>query len=144
MQDLSSPTRNQTHPSLQRKCRFLTTGSPGKSLSWTDLYHSSLVLQFWIADCGAFFVSINMEPIPILNLSCVCVCVCTHGTSVMAQMAKNPPAMQETRLERMVTYSRREENGYLFQNSFLEITLDRGSWWATVHRIAKSQMWLSN
>ena len=32
-----------------------------------------------------------------------------------------------------------EGNGYLFQYSCLEISTDRGSWWAIVFAVAKSQ-----
>ena len=32
-----------------------------------------------------------------------------------------------------------EGNGYPLQYSFLENPIDRGSWWATVHGVAKSQ-----
>ena len=38
----------------------------------------------------------------------------------------------------------REGNGNPFQYSCLENTMDRGAWLATVHRVAKSQTWLSN
>ena len=31
-----------------------------------------------------------------------------------------------------------EGNGYLLQYSCLENPMDRGAWWATVHRVAKS------
>ena len=34
-------------------------------------------------------------------------------------------------------------NGNPLQYSFLEKSMDRGVWWATVHKIAKSQAWLS-
>jgi len=33
-----------------------------------------------------------------------------------------------------------EGNGYPLQYSCLENPMDRGAWWATVHRVAKSQM----
>ena len=33
-------------------------------------------------------------------------------------------------------------NGNPFQNSCLENPMDRGTWWATVHRAAKSWTWL--
>ena len=33
-----------------------------------------------------------------------------------------------------------EGNGYPLQYSCLENSLDRGAWWATVHRVAKGQM----
>ena len=32
-----------------------------------------------------------------------------------------------------------EGSGYPLQYSFLENPIDRGSWWATVHGVAKSQ-----
>ena len=37
-----------------------------------------------------------------------------------------------------------EGNGNPLQYSCLENPLDRGAWWATVHRIAKSQTQLSD
>ena len=37
-----------------------------------------------------------------------------------------------------------EGNGYLLQYSCLENPMDRGAWWATVHRVAKSWTWLSD
>ena len=35
-------------------------------------------------------------------------------------------------------------NGYLLQYSCLEKSMDRGAWWATVHRVAKSRTRLSD
>ena len=35
-----------------------------------------------------------------------------------------------------------EGNGNPLQYSCLENPMDRGAWWATVHRVAKSRMWL--
>ena len=37
-----------------------------------------------------------------------------------------------------------EGNGNPFQYSCLENPMDGGAWWATVHRVAKSQIRLSN
>ena len=36
-----------------------------------------------------------------------------------------------------------EGNGYPLQYSCLENPMDREAWWATVHRVTKSQIWLS-
>ena len=36
-----------------------------------------------------------------------------------------------------------EGNGNPLQYSCLEISMDKGAWWATVHRVAKSQTQLS-
>ena len=37
-----------------------------------------------------------------------------------------------------------KENGYQFQYSCLENSMDRGAWWTTVHGVTKSQPRLSN
>ena len=37
-----------------------------------------------------------------------------------------------------------EGNGYLLQYSYLENSMDRGAWWATVHGVRKSQTQLSD
>ena len=57
----------------------------------------------------------------------------------MAQMAKNPPAMQETQVQ-----SLREGHGNPLQYSCLENSTDRRAWPATVHGVAKSQTQLSD
>ena len=66
-----------------------------------------------------------------------------EGASQMAQMVKNLPAMQET-LVWSLSWGRSpgERNGYLFQCSCLENSMDRGSWQAIVYGVAKSQTWL--
>ena len=37
-----------------------------------------------------------------------------------------------------------EGNGYPFQYSCLENSIDRGAWWATVHGVTKNQTWLND
>ena len=37
-----------------------------------------------------------------------------------------------------------EGNGYPLQYSYLENSMDRGAWWATVHTVTKSQTGLSD
>ena len=37
-----------------------------------------------------------------------------------------------------------EQNGYPLQYTCLENSMDRGAWWATVHRVTKSQTRLSD
>ena len=60
--------------------------------------------------------------------------------SLMAQMVKNPPAMQETQIGSLGRKdSLGKRNGNPLQYSCLENSTDRGAWWATVHRVAKSQ-----
>ena len=74
------------------------------------------------------------------SFSNVCGCVCDEEPLV-AQMVKNPPAMQK--LGSISGSGRSPEGGHdnLLQCSCLENPMDRGVWWATVHRVAKSQTW---
>ena len=86
------------------------------------------------------------------------------GKDLMAQMAKNLPARHETQVrsldwsnpleEGMATHSSilalripwtpGEENGNPLQYSCLENSLDRGTWRAAVHGVAKSWTALEN
>ena len=60
----------------------------------------------------------------------------------MAQVVKNPPANAgDIRDKGSIPGSGRsagEEHGNPFQYSFPENPMDRGAWWATVLRVAKS------
>ena len=59
--------------------------------------------------------------------------------SLVAQLVKNMPAMQETWvLIPGLGRSPGERNGNPLQYSCLENPMDRGAWWATVHGVAKS------
>ena len=53
--------------------------------------------------------------------------------SLMAQMIKNLPAVQETGFIPQLGRSPAEENGNRLQYSCLENPMDREAWWATVH-----------
>ena len=57
--------------------------------------------------------------------------------SLLAQMVKNLPSMQETWVQSL-GWNHLMEKGIL-QYSCLDNYMDRGAWWATVHRVAKSQ-----
>ena len=63
-----------------------------------------------------------------------------NGASLLAQLVKNPPAMQET----LVQFLDREdplEEGMATHSSILawRIPTDREAWQATVYGVAKSQ-----
>ena len=65
--------------------------------------------------------------------------------SLVAQMVKNLPAMQETLVWSLGQEdSPGEGNGTPLQYSCLENSMDRGAWQATVHGVTKSRMWLSD
>ena len=63
----------------------------------------------------------------------------------MAQTVKNPSAMRETWVWSLGWEDPLEE-GMATLSSILawRIPMDRGAWWAIVHRVTKSQTWLSN
>ena len=59
---------------------------------------------------------------------------------LVAQRLKHLPAMQETWVRSLGQEDPPGEgNGNPLQYSCLENPMDRGAWWATVHRVAKSQ-----
>ena len=63
----------------------------------------------------------------------------------MAQTVKNLSAMWETQGSIPgLGISPGEGNGYPLQYSYLENSVDRGAWQATVHGITESQTQLSN
>ena len=60
-------------------------------------------------------------------------------------MVKNLPAMQETQVPSLdQEESPREGNRNWLQYSWLENSMDRGAWWATVHEVTKSLTWLND
>jgi len=65
--------------------------------------------------------------------------------SLVAQMVKNPPAMQETWVQSLGWEDPLEEC-LATHSSILawRVLLDRGAWWATVHGVAKSRTQLSS
>ena len=64
--------------------------------------------------------------------------------SLMAQTVKNPTAKQKTRVQSLGWEDPLEE-GMATHSSILawSICIDRGTWWATVRGVTKSQTWLS-
>ena len=66
----------------------------------------------------------------------------------MTQRAKNLPAIQETQETQVRSPGQEdplvEENGNPLHYFCLKNPMDRGTWWATVHSVAKSQIQLSD
>ena len=78
-------------------------------------------------------------------------CVLIHivgigkGFSLVAQLAKNPPAMQETQVQSLGGDDPLEkENGNPLQYSCLENSMDRVAWQVAVHGITKESTRLSD
>ena len=65
--------------------------------------------------------------------------------SLVAQMVKNPPAMWETWVQSLGWEDPLEED-MATHSSILawRIPMDRGTWWATIHGVTKSQTLLSD
>ena len=60
--------------------------------------------------------------------------------SLVAQLVKNPPAMQEIQARFLGGKDPLEKgNSNPIQYSCLENPMDRGAWWATVHGVSKSR-----
>ena len=59
-------------------------------------------------------------------------------------MVKNLPAMQDLGSIPGLGRSPEEGHGNPHQYSCLKNSMDRGAWWATVHRVAKSQTCLTD
>ena len=63
---------------------------------------------------------------------------------MMVQQVKNPLAMQETQETQVQSLGwedpLEEENGNPLQYSCLKIPMDRGTWQATIHGVAKSRL----
>ena len=83
--------------------------------------------------CHTFFVVKNQD-----SLIHAYVCI---GVSLVAQLVKNSPAKWGD-LDSIPGLGRSpgKGNGNPLQYSCLGNLMDRGAWWATVHRITKSQM----
>ena len=64
--------------------------------------------------------------------------------SLGVQMVKSLSAMQKTQVIPGLGRTPGERNGNPLQYSRLENPMDRGAWWATIHRVARSQIQLSD
>ena len=64
----------------------------------------------------------------------------TLAASLVAQLVKNPPVMQETPGQ-FLGWEDPLEEGMATHSSILacRIPMDSGAWWATVHGVSKSQ-----
>ena len=86
----------------------------------------------------------GVQPTEIFYLLSIC-SRHLYGASLVAQMVKNLPAMQETQgWIPGLRISPGEGNGNSLQCSCLENPMDRGVRWATVYGVTKSHTRLSN
>ena len=64
----------------------------------------------------------------------------TQRVSLVAQLVKNPPAMQETRVQSLGQQDLLEKEGNPLQNSCLGNPMERGAWQGTVHGVKELDM----
>ena len=83
-----------------------------------------------------------MSNIPLYLYIYVCVYI---WASLVAQLVKNLPVMQETWVQSLGWEDPLEE-GMAIHSSILalRIPMDRGAWWATIHGVAKGSTGLSD
>ena len=62
------------------------------------------------------------------------------SASLVVQVVKNLPAMQETRVQSLGQEDPLENRTATHWYSCLENSMDRGTWWTTVHGVAESDM----
>ena len=103
---------------------------------------------FWILTALYLFTAQDFNrSIPLIFLYFV-TAICGYvlsGASLVGPKAKNLSAMQETWVPPLGQQDPPGKgNGYPLQYSCLEYSMDRGAWWATVHRVTKSWTRLSD
>ena len=92
----------------------------------------------------SFFVKFIQNFCPVFSWV-VCLFNIKLQASLVAQLVKNPPAMQET-LVPPLGWEDSLEEGMATHSSILacRIPMDRGAWWARAHGLAKSQTRLAH
>ena len=77
------------------------------------------------------------DSVYILKIELKCFLTSIEWASLVTKTVKNLPAMRRPGFSPWVGRSPREGNGYPFQYSCLENSMDRGAWQAVVHRDTK-------
>ena len=133
--------------------RVFITGPPGKSyqlmtFSMNCLFHS---FDYWVYHVllidqkKCFYMLRWLACLPVFSAGAFfSLHFHTWRAYLVALMAKNLPAMQETRFDPGLGRSPGEGHGNPLQCSCLENPMDRGAWRATVHGVAKTRTQLSN
>ena len=120
---------------------------PRKALTWmlwvpTDPSRGWLSLMFWRRESSK--ENSPKSRVPALPISCRYKGVLTRNLtaatpdSLVAQMVRNPPAMQDPWVQSLGWEGPLEE-GMATLSSILALRIprDSGAWWATVHGVAK-------
>ena len=68
----------------------------------------------------------------------------SQWASLVGQMVKNLPSMQETEVQFLGREDSLEKGMTIYSSPCLGNLMDRGAWRATVHGVTKSRTWLSD
>ena len=118
-------------------------------LNWIqNIIYTELLINEWCY-CEVLMI-LNCSNSKWIACTYVCVYIYIHTythtqwASLVAQMVKNPLAVQDTWVWSLGWEDPLEEN-MATHSSILawRIPMDRGAWWATVHGVTKSQIQLS-
>ena len=139
---LYSQTLDLLNFPMQCKCLCFSTGSGDVTFIRTVLLNSvvSWIFKFSKSGCLHFLAS-HERFNSYSNLSVIRYNTASSGGSDGKKSAYNAG---DPGLIPSVWWSPGEGKGNPLQNSCLENLMDRGAWWAIVHRVAKSWTWLSN
>ena len=122
-------------PWTEEPGRLQSMGSQRVRHDWATSLSLSLIAPSWMCKEPALLSSFRITLQSHSNLE----------IPLVAQMVKHLPAMRKTWVQSQGWEDPLEE-GMATHSSILawRIPMDRGAWWATVHRVAKSQTQLSN
>ena len=105
-----------------------------KCVHYTDTYGYIMYIYMYIIFYCILIPTISFVSPPAQAFHLVSVLA-----SLVAQMVKNPPAMQETWVQSLGWEDPLEEGMATHSSSLAwRIPRDRGIWWATVHGVSKS------
>ena len=112
----------------------------------------SLVFSHSLCKCKFLICSIYLLPEKNLGTLLtrhicwwwICSFCLRKAASLVAQRLKRLPAMRETWVRSLGWEDPLEKEMATHSSTCLKNPMDRGAWWATVHGVEKSRLWLSD
>ena len=135
---LSGEPLNGLRQGWHYRINGITYFSTESDLTFIPLLVSICLLLLWFVRVSPLHLACKIILMNIFGISMTPKRF-SAGMSLVAQMVKNLPAMQNTWV-----WSPGEGIGNPLQYSCLENPMDRGTWWPAVHGVTKSWTWLSN
>ena len=117
------------------------------SVLFTERSSSLSYVRFLLSQLHDFVIKLRLKNIEVNEWRCEsnnCQVLWGGGGSVVKNPPANAGASGHIGSTAELGRSPGGGNGNPLQYSCLENSMDRGAWWATVHRIAESRTWLSD